>query len=73
MAPGTVKYYLEHVRLILTEHADSSIEDLSHLTAAQVNDYVVRGCADRSVDSANRLAISMRSLLRFLFVRSRVR
>lgn len=69
LAEGTVKYYLEEGRVFLAEHADSLVEDLEQLTAAQVNDYVVRGCADRSVNSAKRLATSMRSLLRFLFVK----
>lgn len=73
LAAGTVKYYLELARLFLAKRAEPLPEDLEQLTAAQVNDYVVRGCADRSVDSAKRLASSMRSLLRFLFAKGFVR
>jgi len=69
LAAGTVNYYLELARLFLAERAHPLLDDLNQLTAAQVNDFVVCGCAERSVDSAKRLASSMRSLLRFLFAK----
>src|SRR4051794_39653827 len=67
LAAATVHYYLELARRFLAERAVPLVDDLERLTAAQVSDYVVRGCDQRSVDSAKRLASSMRSLLRFLF------
>jgi integrase/recombinase XerD len=69
LAAGTVNYYLDLARRFLAECAVPLLDDLERLTAAQMNDYVVHGCDQGSVDSAKRLASSTRSLLRFLFAK----
>jgi site-specific recombinase XerD len=69
LSSGTIAYYTELARPFLAERPDPLLESLGQLTAGQVTEHVVRGCATRSVDPAKRLTSSMRSLLRFLLAK----
>jgi integrase/recombinase XerD len=69
LASGTVVYYCDLARVFLSGRPEPLVAGLRGLTAAEVTAFVLDGCAQRSVASAQRLAGSLRSLMRFLFAK----
>ena len=68
LAASTVRNYLEVARLFVSHRQASAQPDLGEVTAAQVCEFVVAGCRDRSVGSATFLVVGLRALLRYLHV-----
>ncbi len=68
LAASTVRNYLEVARLFVLHRQASGQPDLRQVTAAQVCEFVVTGCRDRSVGSGKLLVVGLRALLRYLHV-----
>jgi len=68
LAASTVRNYLEVARLFMSHRKASAQPDLREVTVAQVCEFVVAGCRDRSVGSATLLVVGLRALLRYLHV-----
>ncbi len=66
LAASTVRDYLDVARLFVAERAQRDGVDLEDLTAAEVNDFVLRETPGRSVGWAKHLVCGLRSLLRYL-------
>ncbi len=66
LAAATVRGYVGEARSFLSRLDGPEGLDLSHLTAGEVNVYVVGECRRRHVGSAKVLVTALRSLLRFL-------
>lgn len=66
LAAATVRGYVDAARSFLSQMDRPEGLDLSRLTAAEVNAYVVGECRQRHVGSAKVLVTALRSLLRFL-------
>jgi integrase/recombinase XerD len=67
LAEGTVRYYEDAARLLLSRRAEADLA-LEELTAAEVSGFVLRECRRRSAGSAKNLVTALRSLLRFLYL-----
>ena len=65
LADGTVRYYTDMARLLLSQRAGAG-GALREMTAADVSDFVLSECRRRGPGSAGNLATALRSLLRFL-------
>jgi integrase/recombinase XerD len=67
LAAGTVSYYERVARLFVSEisAADGGL-NLDRVTSADVGRFVLEQCAARSVGSAKKVVMALRSLLRFL-------
>jgi len=64
----TVREYERRARVFLAQRTGSSERPFDGLTAAEINQFVLRECQRRSVGSAKCLTKALRSLLRFAYV-----
>ena len=68
LVESTVHDYQSRARLFLSKCSGASGLHLQDLTVAEVRQFVLRECHQRSVGSAQCLTKALRSLLRFLYV-----
>lgn len=71
LATTTVRSYVDVARLFLSQRPNPPGLDLLDLKAAEITEFVVRECRERSVGSIAYVVCGLRSLLRFLYVDGR--
>lgn len=65
LAPSTVGNYLSVAHQFVSYRGGSPLADLGGLTAAEVSEFLLASCRDRSVGSATILVVGLRALLRW--------
>lgn len=66
LAPSTVRNYLSVAQQFVSNRDGSGQADLGGMTAAEVSEFMLASCRDRSVGSATILVVGLRALLRYL-------
>ncbi len=66
LTQGTARGYVDLVRPFVATRAHGDVLDLTGITAADVNGFVLSACPGRAVGSAKLIVCALRSLLRWL-------